>query len=102
MGYPQATTDQRQQQQQQQQMMNVQGVPTAQIYSSPVGNIQNMPGRPYSSGTGQGTSPGMRQSSQPQPSYPLGVQLQTSNEQHQQQFQNRSQQQSQQSTQRCA
>lgn len=111
MGYAPSTTDQRQQQQQQ-QIMNMQGVPTAQMYSGAGANMQGVPGRPYSAGTPQESSPGMRPSSQSQPNYPLGVQSQTSNEQQQQQqqqFQNRQlyqpqqqsqRQQSQQSTQR--
>ncbi|KAL4002389.1 hypothetical protein ACH3XW_3260 [Acanthocheilonema viteae] len=112
MGYPPSTTDQRQQQQQQ-QMMNMQGVATAQMYGSGGTNMQGMPGRPYSSGTSQESSPGIRPS-QSQSNYSLGVQSQTSNEQQQQQqqqFQNRQsyqpqqqsqRQQSQQSTQRAA
>ncbi|MCP9258561.1 hypothetical protein DINM_001588 [Dirofilaria immitis] len=109
MSYPQATTDQRQQQQQQQQIINMQGMPTAQMYGGP--SMQSMQGRPYSAGTPQESSPGIRPSSQSQISYSLGMQPQMSNEQQQQQqqFQNRPSyqpqqqiqgQQSQQSTQR--
>ncbi|EFO26206.1 hypothetical protein LOAG_02278 [Loa loa] len=114
MGYPSSATDQRQQQQQQ-QIMNMQGIPTAQMYSGAGTNMQSMPGRPYSAGTAQ-ESPSIRPPSQSQSNYPLGVQSQTSNEQQQQQqqqqqFQNRQsyqlqqqsqRQQSQQSTQRSS
>uniref|UniRef100_A0A8R1XVR6 Mediator of RNA polymerase II transcription subunit 30 n=1 Tax=Onchocerca volvulus TaxID=6282 RepID=A0A8R1XVR6_ONCVO len=108
MGYPSSTTDQRQQQQQ--QIINMQGVPTTQMYSN--ASMQGMPGRPYSAGTPQESSSGIRPSSQSQPNYSLGVQPQASNEQQQQQqFQNRQpyqpqqqsqKQQSQQSTQKAS
>lgn len=101
MGYAPSTTDQRQQQQQQ-QIMNMQGVATAQIYSSGNSSMQGISGRPYSAGTPQESSPGMRPTSQPQSSYSLAVQSQASNEQQQQQqqFQNRQSYQPQQQSQK--
>uniref|UniRef100_A0AAF5PQN6 Activator 1 subunit 5 n=3 Tax=Wuchereria bancrofti TaxID=6293 RepID=A0AAF5PQN6_WUCBA len=103
MSYPPSTVDQRQQQQQQ-QVINMQSMQAAQIYSGTGANMQSMPGRQYSAGTVQESSPGIRPSSQSQSNYPLGVQSQTSNEQQQQQqqqqFQNRQSYQPQQQPQR--
>nr|CDQ00248.1 Bm4081, isoform i [Brugia malayi] len=101
MGYPPSTIDQRQQQ----QVMNMQSISAAQIYSGTGANIQSMPGRQYSAGTVQESSPGIRPSSHSQSNYQLGVQSQTPNEQQQQQqqqqFQNRQSYQPQQQPQQC-